>query len=229
MFETIGGRYDLQNHLLSLWRDTQWRRILIEAIQAKPDSVICDMAIGTGDVSIPTARRYPGTRLFGIDYSPHMLRVAKRKIAAARLSDRIELVQSDIRATPFGPRSADVITSAFTLRNLPDRETVLTEFRRILKPDGRLFILELALPDSGPARLVYQPFFDHLMPLLGNLLSRTDYAYSYLRESVHAFPKAPEFLEELFAAGFPRSRAISLSYGTAILYICTATQKGEIR
>lgn len=221
MFERIGSSYDFQNHLLSMWRDRKWRSILVDAVQAPPDALICDMAVGTGDVAIPLARHYPSARVVGFDNSPRMLERAKKKIAAAGLQKRVSLERSDIRATRLDAAAADVITSAFTLRNLPDRPTVLAEFHRLLKPGGRLFILELGIPPRGPARLVYQPYFDHFMPFLGNLLSRTDYAYSYLRESVHAFPGPDDFVGELRTAGFRRPRAVPLSYGTAVLYICT--------
>lgn len=219
MFETIGARYDLQNHLLSLGYDRRWRRRLVEAARPANGSLILDMAVGTGDIAIPLALCYPTTRIVGIDYSPRMLRAARRKIASAGLGSRITLRESDIRATRLPSARADLITSAFTLRNLPDRETVLAEFHRLLRPGGRLLILELALPQRGAARLFYGPYFDHLMPLFGNLLSRTDYAYTYLRESVHAFPRPSEFLEEMHASGFVRTKAFELSYGTAVLYI----------
>lgn len=219
MFETIGARYDLQNHLLSLGYDRRWRRRLVDAARPANESLILDMAVGTGDIAIPLALRYPTIRVVGIDYSPRMLRAARRKIAAAGLAARITLRISDIRHTPLDSKTADLVTSAFTLRNLPDRKAALAEFHRLLRPGGRLLVLELAIPQRGAARLVYRPYFDHLMPLFGNLLSRTDYAYSYLRESVHAFPQPSAFCEEMRACGFDRTKALPLGYGTAVLYV----------
>lgn len=218
MFETIGARYDLQNHLLSLGYDRRWRRRLVDAARPPEGAVILDMAVGTGDIAIPLALHYPTIKVIGIDYSPRMLRAARRKIATAGLEKRIALRMADIRLTPFDSDTADLVTSAFTLRNLPDRKVVLAEFHRLLRPGGRLLVLELALPQRGAARFVYRPYFDHLMPFFGNLLSRTDYAYSYLRESVYAFPQPSDFCEEMRSSGFTRTRAHLLSYGTAVLY-----------
>ncbi|HUX21970.1 MAG TPA: ubiquinone/menaquinone biosynthesis methyltransferase [Spirochaetia bacterium] len=218
MFNRIGSSYDLQNHLLSFGLDRLWRRLFVDALRPPAGATICDMAVGTGDIAIPMARRYRDVKIVGVDYSAGMLAVARRKIAAAGLADRISLVESDMRATPIPSSSAEVITSAFTLRNLPDRDRALGEFKRILKPGGRLFVLELGMPERFPVKLIYRPYFDHFMPFLGNLLSRTDYAYSYLRESVYAFPKPHLFLDELRECGFRRTRAVKISYGTAVLY-----------
>lgn len=221
MFDRIGSSYDMQNHLLSFGLDTLWRRLFVDVVRPAAGATLCDMAVGTGDIAIPMARRYPDVRIVGVDYSSSMLAKARTKIASAKLEERISLVQSDIRDTPLADSAADVITSAFTLRNLPDRDRALNEFRRILKPGGRLFILELGMPELLPVKMIYRPYFDHFMPFLGNLLSRTDYAYSYLRESVYAFPKPQGFLEELQSCGFRRTRAVKISYGTAVLYMAS--------
>lgn len=219
MFDRIGPSYDMQNHLLSFGLDALWRRFFVDVVRPPEGATLYDMAVGTGDIAIPMARRYPTIRIVGVDYSSSMLIRARKKICAAGLEERISLVESDIRECPLPDSTADVITSAFTLRNLPDRERVLAEFHRLLKPGGRLCILELGLPRRGAARMLYEPYFDHVMPFVGNLLSRTDYAYSYLRESVRAFPRPEEFLSELRSAGFPRTRAVYISFGTAVLYL----------
>ena len=219
MFDRIGSSYDMQNHLLSFGLDALWRRFFVDVVQPSEGATLYDMAIGTGDISIPMARRYPTIRVVGVDYSSSMLIRARRKIRTAGLEERISLLESDIRECPLPDSTADLITSAFTLRNLPDRDRVLSEFHRLLKPGGRLCILELGLPQGGAARMLYEPYFDHVMPFVGNLLSRTDYAYSYLRESVRAFPRPEEFLSELRRAGFAKSRAVYISFGTAVLYL----------
>jgi demethylmenaquinone methyltransferase/2-methoxy-6-polyprenyl-1,4-benzoquinol methylase len=219
MFNRIGSSYDLQNHLLSFGLDRLWRRLLVDVVRPQGGATICDMAIGTGDIAIPLAQRYRDVKIIGVDSSAGMLSVARKKVAAAGLEERISLVESDMRNTPLPSSTADVITSAFTLRNLPDRDRALNEFRRLLKPGGRIFVLELGMPELFPVKMIYRPYFDHFMPFLGNLLSRTDYAYSYLRESVYAFPEPQGFLEELRACGFRRTRAVRISYGTAVLYM----------
>lgn len=220
MFETIGGTYDTQNHILSLGRDIQWRRLLAERLRCRGKETILDMATGTGDVAIEAARRYPGVRVTGIDYSPRMLSRARSKVAAqpAGVRERISLRVGDIRETGFPDGTADIVTNTFALRNIPDRMQVLREFHRVLAPGGRLYIMEPGIPQGAFARGIYAVYFNRVMPFVGNLLSRTDYAYSYLRHSIEGFPKPEEFLLELAQAGFIRCRAVALTYGIAVLY-----------
>ncbi|WP_455381644.1 ubiquinone/menaquinone biosynthesis methyltransferase [Salinispira pacifica] len=221
MFETIGRSYDMQNRLLSAGRDAHWRHILVDLVGREPADTVCDMATGTGDVAIELVRRLPGLSVVGVDYSRGMLCRAGEKIAQRRNSpvrNRIRLVESDIRSTPLESGSADVVTISFALRNLSDRGPALEEFRRVLRPGGRLYIMEFALPGTFPLGTIYRFYFDHVMPLFGNLMSRTDYAYSYLRESVHGFPTPHRFIEEIESAGFTRTHVIPLTFGLANVY-----------
>ncbi|HUX11792.1 MAG TPA: ubiquinone/menaquinone biosynthesis methyltransferase [Spirochaetia bacterium] len=221
MFENIGTTYDVQNHLLSFGRDIHWRQILALLVGREPAEVVCDMATGTGDVAIELARRYRSLRIFAVDYSQKMLAVADSKIRKpgnARIRDRIQLIHSDIRRTPVAECSADVVTISFALRNIPERRPALEEFFRVLKPGGRLFIMEFALPQSRFIGRAYRLYFDHVMPFIGNLLSRTDYAYSYLKESVHGFPSPERFSAEIAAAGFDGVKALPLTFGLSTVY-----------
>lgn len=220
MFQTIGGTYDLQNRILSLGRDAGWRKTLVEKVRCRDGETVVDMATGTGEVAIAMARRYPGMRVIGVDFSPRMLREARRKVAGLppETARRVELRHGDIRATDIPGAAADVVTNVFALRNIPDRVPVLAEFRRVLKPGGRLFIMETTVPSAPAVHLLYGAWLSLVMPLLGNVLSRTDYAYSYLRHSIESFPETPAFLAELAAAGFTRPRAAALSFGIAVLF-----------
>ncbi len=226
MFETICGTYDVQNRILSLGRDAGWRRVLVEKVRGRNGERVCDMATGTGDVGIAVARRYGGVSVIGIDSSARMLAEASRKLALlpVEVRRRVELRRGDMRCADIETAAVDVLTNTFALRNMPERAPVLAEFRRVLRPGGRLFIMEPGIPPSPAVRLLYGPYLSHLMPLLGNVLSRTDYAYSYLRRSIESFPEPREFLAELAAAGFVRARAIPLSFGIAVLY---AAIRGE--
>jgi demethylmenaquinone methyltransferase/2-methoxy-6-polyprenyl-1,4-benzoquinol methylase len=226
MFEAIGGTYDAQNHLLSLGRDIRWRRVLAERLRAAAGGTVCDMATGTGDVAIAAARRWPSVRVVGIDYSERMLSVARRKLGSLppSVSRRVSLRWGDIRRSGLPDGFADMLTNTFALRNLPDRMQVLREFHRVLKPGGRLFIMEPGIPSAGAPRLLYRAYLAAVLPLLGNLLSRTDYAYTYLKRSIEGFPEPEEFIRELGRAGFSHCRAALLDYGIAVLY---SAVKGE--
>lgn len=218
MFARIASTYDLQNHLLSMWRDRHWRSVFVEHLQAPPEALLGDLAVGTGDVAIAACRRYPGLRVVGVDFSPDMLRLARRKAAARGLSDRIELVEADLRALPLEGASVDAVTMSFGIRNVKQRGLVLRECYRVLKPGGKLLIMEMSVPWRGVLAAIYRWYFDHCLPLAGNLLSRTDYAYDYLRLSIYGFPPDGQFLGEIAQAGFVGARAIPITFGTARIY-----------
>jgi len=218
MFETTASTYDVQNGMLSLGRDRHWRRIFVGRLRLAPGSRVGDMAVGTGEIAMEICNRYPGVRLVGVDFSAGMLRVARRKIRARGLEDRIELRTGDLRALPLEDGNLDAVTMSFGIRNIAERLLVLGECFRVLRPGGLLQVMEMSIPDSGVIAAVYRWYFDHIMPLVGNWLSRTDYAYSYLMHSVHAFPSDAAFLAEMRAAGFHRTEAISITLGTAKIY-----------
>jgi demethylmenaquinone methyltransferase/2-methoxy-6-polyprenyl-1,4-benzoquinol methylase len=220
MFERIGATYDVQNHILSLGRDIQWRRFLADALWMDRGGLVLDMGTGTGDTAIAIARRWPRARVVGFDYSRRMLSRAREKARRlpAGVAERISLFQGDLRRSGLPDSHADVLTSTFVIRNIPERAQVLAEFRRLLVRGGRLFIMEPGVPVRGAAGAIYRAYLDHVLPCAGNVLSRTNYAYSLLRRSIRGFPAPEDFLRELKAAGFSRARATPLSYGIAVLY-----------
>ncbi len=218
MFQAIANSYDLQNRFLSMWLDTHWRNVFVRYLRLPPGSHLGDIAVGTGEIAIRACRRYSAIRVTGIDFSPDMLRVARRKIRERGLDDRVQLRQGDMRKIPLGNNLFDAVTISFGIRNVVERDAVLRECFRILRPGGRLLIMEpgfLEVPALGAA---YRFYFDHIMPLFGNVLSGTDYAYTYLSETVYAFPSDRDFIQAFGRAGFVDSNVIHVTYGIARIY-----------
>jgi demethylmenaquinone methyltransferase/2-methoxy-6-polyprenyl-1,4-benzoquinol methylase len=218
MFESIAFSYDFQNSFLSLGRDIQWRRTLAKSIKLESGSMMLDVATGTAEVAIEICRRHSQARVIGVDFSPGMVAVGRKKIKARGLESRIHLLVADGRRLPVQSASFDGMTMAFGIRNIKERGIVLGEARRVLKKGGQLLIMEFDRPErSLPGRL-YGIYFNYILAPLGNWLSRTDYAYSYLVRSIREFPSDAEFLEEMAAAGFEHTGVRKLTFGIAKIY-----------
>lgn len=218
MFETIARTYDLQNSVLSLRRDIYWRKVLARAIPIRDRGLVLDAAVGTGEVALEICRHHPAATVIGLDFSPAMLKIGQQKITSRQLSDRIRLLAGDARCLPLRNASVDAVTIAFGIRNIEERALVLHEFHRVLKPGGRLFIMEFSYPEGPLLGRLYRLYFDHILPPLGNWLSRTDYAYSYLAASVDDFPDDPLFIKEIEDAGFVRPGVKKLTFGIAKIF-----------
>ena len=218
MFETIAFSYDLQNSFLSFRRDSYWRRALAQSLRLRSEALVLDMATGTGEVAIEICKHYPSARVVGVDFSPKMLTIGQKKVRHRGLYERIHMSLGDGRQLPVKSDFFDAATIAFGIRNIEEREQALAEFNRVLKPGGQLLIMEFDIPDDALLGTIYRLYFDHIMPSLGNLLSRTDYAYSYLATSVHGFPSANDFLEEIGRAGFTTLGIKKLTYGIAKIF-----------
>jgi demethylmenaquinone methyltransferase / 2-methoxy-6-polyprenyl-1,4-benzoquinol methylase len=218
MFETIAGTYDLQNSFLSLRRDIYWRRALAASIRCNGRDRILDVAIGTAEVAIEICRQHPDALVLGIDFSPAMLQIGRQKIAERQLDNRIRTLAGDGRWLPVRSGTMDAVTIAFGIRNIEERHLALQEFHRVLKPGGELFIMEFSYPDGFILGSLYRFYFDHILPPVGNWLSRTDYAYSYLSTSVDEFPADPLFLQEIENAGFTRLSIKKLTFGIAKIF-----------
>jgi demethylmenaquinone methyltransferase/2-methoxy-6-polyprenyl-1,4-benzoquinol methylase len=163
-------------------------------------------------------------RVVGLDFSPRMLAIGRRKVHSRGLADRIDLNLGDARRLPFRAGSMDGVTMAFGIRNIQERKDVLMEIRRVLKEGAQFSIMEFDCPEHPLLGKLYRLYFDHIMPPLGNWLSRTDYAYSYLATSVHGFPSEKDFLREITDAGFTPLEVKRLSLGIAKIF--TGTKKG---
>jgi demethylmenaquinone methyltransferase/2-methoxy-6-polyprenyl-1,4-benzoquinol methylase len=218
MFESIAFTYDFQNSFLSLGQDIFWRRVLAGSLQGRGEGLILDAATGTAEVAIEICKRNPKSRVVGVDFSPRMLAIGLGKVTGRGLRDRIRLVLGDGSRLPFRSGTFDTVTIAFGLRNIEKRGEALAEFRRVLKEGGELLIMEFDFPRDPVVGRLYDLYFDYLLAPLGNWISRSRDAYSYLVESIRAFPRQEAFLEELTAAGFGCLLVKDLTYGIAKIY-----------
>lgn len=220
MFNHIAPRYDFLNRLLSLRRDVYWRRELVDRLDVTPGARILDVACGTGDVALEIVRQTGGAVFVAAaDFAPQMLYLAKPKIDGYAAGDNIRLMAADAFRMPFGRACFDAVTIAFGIRNIQDKATVLKRFYELLKPGGRLAVLELATPDSSLLRRAYLFYFNRLLPLVGRLFSKHTFAYSYLPASVAQFPPAAEFAAQMRSAGFHHVTYRKMTMGVAVLFI----------
>lgn len=218
MFDNISPKYDLLNRVFSLGIDQGWRRRTIRAVAARPVADLLDVATGTGDLAILAARKLPKARVVGIDISEGMLQHGRRKVEKAGLHERVTLQQGDSAALPFPDGRFDAVTAAFGVRNFEDLERGLGEMRRVLRPGGRLFILEFSKPVKAPMKQLFRFYFHRIMPLVGRLISRDSAAYTYLPKSVETFPEGEGMLRVLAKTGFTNGTARPLTGGIATLY-----------
>ena len=218
MFDSIAPRYDLLNHLLSFGVDRLWRRRMVGVVAAGTPAAILDVAAGTGDVAVALARRLPAARITGIDLSGEMLAVGRGKVARRGLCDRIELVQGDAEQLPFPDGTFDAVTIGFGIRNFGSIEAGLAEAFRVLRPGGRLCILEFSTPRGRCFGPLYRFYFHRILPVVGRLISKDDSAYTYLPESVDHFPDNLLFLRLMGQAGFAACRSRRQMRGIAYIY-----------
>ncbi len=217
MFDQIAPRYDLLNRLMSLGMDRYWRRRAIEALSASGQGRFLDIGCGTGDVTLDLLRRYPDPVVTGIDLSQPMLNLAVAKARRAGLNARATFQVGDATALAFGPEIFDGIVCAFCFRNIAQHAAALGEMRRVLRPGGRLAILELTPPSNRLMRPVHWLYTHRLVPLLGRCLSLGG-AYRYLAESIDHFPPVPRVLDSMRQAGFEDAEARPLSGGVVTLF-----------
>jgi len=217
MFDNIAGSYDFLNHTLSLGMDNIWRKIAIKKLSNNP-STILDIATGTGDFAI-SASKYTNATITGIDISQGMLDVGIEKINKKGLTDRIKLQLADSENLPFQDNSYDAVTAGFGVRNFEDLNKGLSEMYRTLKSGGIVAILEPSEPTYFPLKQFYKLYFHHILPFIGGIISKDKNAYTYLPDSVSAFPSGKDFLTELVKVGFKESKHIPLSFGIVSLYI----------
>jgi demethylmenaquinone methyltransferase/2-methoxy-6-polyprenyl-1,4-benzoquinol methylase len=227
MFDAIAPRYDLLNRLLSCGIDRWWRKRAIDSLALTGREVLVDVATGTGDVALeacaPRRGQARAARVVGVDFARAMLVLGVGKVQAAGESGRIVLVHGDAMRLPVAGASADAVTIAFGIRNVHTASVACAEMARVLKPGGRLAILEFGVPRVPGLRGVYQWYFRAVLPRVGRLVSGHTGAYSYLPASVGTFTPPAEFTRMLEAAGFESVHADPLTIG--IVYLYTARRR----
>lgn len=220
MFNNIAGKYDFLNHFLSLGIDKGWRKKAIASIAAVQPKAILDVATGTGDLAIAAAKLQP-QHVEGIDIADQMLEIGRKKIAAQQLDNIISLQTGDSESMPFDTGGFDAVTCAYGVRNFEHLEAGLREMCRVMRPGGRLAILEFSHPKKFPVKQLYRFYFRYILPGLGKIVSRHSRAYTYLPESVMAFPEGKVFCEMLVKSGFKEAKARPLTFGITTLYTAT--------
>jgi len=219
MFDAIAPRYDLLNHLLSGGIDRTWRTRAIRSLALTGRERVLDLCTGTADLAIAaSAARPAAARVVGVDFAGAMLRVADEKLRRDRLRDRIALVQGDATRIPMAAASVDAVTIAFGIRNVENVAAACAEMHRVVKPGGRLAILEFAVPTMPGWRSVYGWYLKHILPRIGRAVSRHDGAYAYLPASIDAFATPDELVKILRQSGFVTVAAVPLTLGSVCLY-----------
>jgi demethylmenaquinone methyltransferase/2-methoxy-6-polyprenyl-1,4-benzoquinol methylase len=223
MFDGIAPDYDRLNHLMSLGVDRSWRRrALREIVTPERPQALLDIACGTGDFALAQARRmHAESRITGLDLSEGMLAVMREKVEKAGLAGRISCEQGDCEQMRFAEGSFDCATIAFGIRNFAHREAALEEILRVLKPGGRLVILELSVPENKLLRWAYNLYFMHFVPWIGGLVSGDKAAYKYLPASVQAFPGRREWTATMERCGYANVRHRAFTFGLCRMYIGT--------
>jgi len=218
MFDRIAPRYDLLNRVLSLGIDQYWRRVLIDSLSSFPHEQILDLATGTGDVAIAAARKLRPEKVVATDIAAKMLDIGRVKAIYKEVADRIDFELGDAQNLVYADNTFDAITVAFGVRNFEETIIGLKECFRVLKPEGRIAILEFSQPQKFPFKNLYQFYFKHILPLIGKITSQDDKAYRYLFNSVQTFPQGEEFLKVLREAGFRSTSQRKLTLGICTLY-----------
>jgi demethylmenaquinone methyltransferase/2-methoxy-6-polyprenyl-1,4-benzoquinol methylase len=216
MFDNISPKYDLLNRLFSLGIDQGWRRKVVRLLGREPVEHLLDVATGTADLAILGATK--AKRVTGVDISEGMLGHGRTKVAKRGLEQRIVLQRADSESLPFPDNTFDAVTVAFGVRNFEHLEQGMREMQRVLKPNGRLFVLEFSKPMKAPMKQLFRFYFHRVMPAVGRTVSKDSAAYTYLPKSVDAFPEGQAFLDILAKAGLREGKAEPLTGGIATLY-----------
>jgi demethylmenaquinone methyltransferase/2-methoxy-6-polyprenyl-1,4-benzoquinol methylase len=221
MFDAIAPRYDLLNHLLSAGIDKRWRARAIRSLRLTGRETLIDVATGTGDVALEARRAGAAgaARVLGVDFAGAMLSLGLHKVRAARESRTIGLVRGDAMCLPAATASADGVTISFGIRNVQRPEIACREMARVLKPGGRLAILEFGVPRIPGVSTLYLWYFRRVLPLIGRMISGHSGAYTYLPASVGTFPPPAEFVTILRQSGFEEVDAVPLTLGIVYLYV----------
>lgn len=222
MFDNIAPTYDLLNHSLSWGIDRSWRRAAIDSLRPYRPQRILDVATGTGDFAILAAKLLEPEALLGVDLSEGMMEVARQKVEREELQGVIRFQKEDCLNLSFPNGSFDALTVAYGIRNFSDLDCGLREMHRVLRPGGRLVIVELTAPRHFPMRQLFWLYSHVWMPLIGRLVSKDSRAYSYLPATMEAFPQGEEMRQILMRAGFSDVNFRRFTFGLSTLYTAEA-------
>lgn len=209
-FSRIAPRYVAANHILSLGIDILWRKTVVQIVSAWSPARLLDVATGTGDLALALAKKLPDTQVTGTDFCQPMLDIAARRGVK-------NIVLADALHLPMEDGSFDALTVAFGLRNMEDYSRALAEFRRVLVPGGHLLILDFSMPE-GILGTLYRPYLHRILPRIAGLLTKNPEAYSYLGDSIEAFPRGEAMLSLLKDCGYENAVFRRLSFGIASIY-----------
>lgn len=218
MFDKIAPKYDLLNRVLSLGIDVWWRKRALGFLRSDQPQNILDVATGTADVAIMAAKMLQPKTITGIDISNQMLDFGRVKVAKEDLEKVITLETGDSENLRFQTGTFDAVTVAFGVRNFENLEKGLSEMNRVLRTDGRIVILEFSKPHLFPFKQLYNTYFKYVLPFIGRLTSRDVRAYTYLFESVQAFPEGEQFIQILSKTGFHQAKYVRLTLGICSIY-----------
>ena len=218
MFDDIAVRYDFLNRFLSGGIDLFWRKRALSHLKGTKPSNILDVATGTGDMAILATRFYKEATVTGIDISEGMLEIARKKINKAGLDHKVKVLSGDSEAINFQADTFDAVTVAFGVRNFEDLEKGLSEIRRVLKPGGKLVVLEFSKPCKPVVKALYGIYMKVVTPRVGKFISKNRDAYSYLDESIKQFPEGKNFTHILDNVGFKQTFSKTLTLGICSIY-----------
>ena len=219
MFNDIAPTYDRLNHILSLDIDRLWRKRVVQIVRKLGAKYIMDMATGTGDLAIALAKNIEGSTIYGADFSSEMLAVAKQKIEALGLTERISLTECNAEDIPLDDEAVDAATVAFGVRNFENQGKALTEMKRTIRRGGHLVVLEFSNPRFALVRWCYRLYSHYILPAIGRLVSKHATSYTYLPDSIDKFASPEAFTALLEEVGFDHIERKSLSLGIAHIYI----------
>ncbi len=218
MFDNIAWRYDFLNHFFSLHIDKIWRRKAVNELRGQQLDKVLDVATGTADLALVLYKRLHPRHVTGIDISEGMLEIGRQKIAKKGLEQQISLKQGDSEAIPFDDHTFDAVTVAFGVRNFEHLEKGLSEMLRVLKPTGKVVILEFSIPKNHIFRSIFHFYFFRILPFVGRMISKDAQAYNYLPDSVQSFPHGADFKDRMESCGFLDVKVRPLTFGIATIY-----------
>jgi len=219
MFDRIAPRYDLLNRILSLGLDDGWRRKVAEYLPQQKKLNVLDLATGTGDLLLALfSNENKISSAVGLDMSAEMLAIAQKKIFKRNLRDSISFVRADAAQIPFPESSFDAVTIAFGIRNVPDIDITLRQMYRVLKPSGRVVILEFSLPENIVMKTLFLLYLRIFVPAVGAVISGDYKAYRYLNKTVETFLGREELCQAMRNAGFINVNVVPMTFGVACIY-----------